>query len=80
MENGCLLCRTCHRAVHHTDWDIIIGSDGHPWLIPPADIDPMQNRYRPTTVEHSLAQPDPGRYPQRTRAVLRTAHAQLTSS
>ncbi|WP_030165133.1 MULTISPECIES: HNH endonuclease signature motif containing protein [Actinomycetes] len=42
LENGCLLCRTCHRAVHHTDWDIIMGSDGHPWLIPPADIDPMQ--------------------------------------
>ena len=42
LENGCLLCRTCHRAVHHTDWDVIMGDDGHPWLIPPADIDPQR--------------------------------------
>ncbi|WP_020104886.1 HNH endonuclease signature motif containing protein [Nocardia sp. 348MFTsu5.1] len=42
LENGCLLCRTCHMAVHHTDWDVIMGSDGHPWLIPPADIDPQR--------------------------------------
>ena len=42
LANGCLLCRTCHRAVHHTDWDITMGADGHPWLIPPADIDPTR--------------------------------------
>ncbi|MDV7132908.1 HNH endonuclease [Williamsia muralis] len=42
LANGCLLCRTCHRAVHHTDWDITMGTDGHPWLIPPADIDPTR--------------------------------------
>ncbi|CAM3075319.1 HNH endonuclease [Williamsia muralis] len=42
LANGCLLCRTCHRAVHHTDWDIVMGLDGHPWLIPPADIDPTR--------------------------------------
>ena len=42
LANGCLLCRTCHRAVHHTDWDIEMGTDGHPWLIPPADIDPTR--------------------------------------
>jgi hypothetical protein len=28
--------------VHNTDWDVIMGSDGHPWLIPPADIDPLR--------------------------------------
>ncbi len=42
LGNGCLLCRTCHRAVHHTDWDIIMGADRHPWLIPPTDIDPTR--------------------------------------
>ncbi|PVY29526.1 HNH endonuclease [Williamsia muralis] len=42
LRNGCLLCRTCHRAVHHTDWDIVMGTDGHPWLIPPTDIDPTR--------------------------------------
>jgi hypothetical protein len=42
LDNGCLLCRSCHRAVHHTDWDIIMGTDGHPWLVPPADTDPQR--------------------------------------
>ncbi|WP_028462659.1 HNH endonuclease signature motif containing protein [Nocardia sp. 348MFTsu5.1] len=42
LENGCLLCRTCHMAVHNTDWDVIMGDDGHPWLIPPADVDPLR--------------------------------------
>jgi hypothetical protein len=40
LHNGCLLCKTCHQAVHNTAWDVIMGADGHPWLIPPADIDP----------------------------------------
>jgi hypothetical protein len=39
LHNGCLLCKSCHQAVHNTDWDVIMGADGHPWLIPPADID-----------------------------------------
>jgi hypothetical protein len=42
LHNGCLLCKTCHQAVHNTDWDVIMGSDGHPWLVPPADIDPQR--------------------------------------
>ncbi|ORM36698.1 DUF222 domain-containing protein [Williamsia sp. 1135] len=42
LGNGCLLCRTCHRAIHNTGWEISMGSDGHPWLIPPADIDPQR--------------------------------------
>ena len=42
LHNGCLLCKTCHPAVHNTDWDVIMGADGHPWLIPPADIDPQR--------------------------------------
>ncbi|ORM32494.1 HNH endonuclease signature motif containing protein [Williamsia sp. 1135] len=42
LANGCLLCRTCHGAVHNTGWDVIMGSDGHPWLIPPVEMDPHQ--------------------------------------
>lgn len=42
LGNGCLLCRTCHRAVHTTGWEITMGSDGHPWLVPPAEIDPQR--------------------------------------
>ncbi|MGU3292308.1 DUF222 domain-containing protein, partial [Williamsia sp. M5A3_1d] len=40
VDNGCLLCRSCHTAVHTTGWDIVMGHDRHPWLIPPATIDP----------------------------------------
>ena len=56
LANGCLLCRTCHRAVHHTDWDITMGTDGHPWLIPPADIDPTRQplpAYNRRTLTHA---------------------------
>ena len=40
LDNGCLLCQRCHTQVHHHGWDIVIGYDRHPWLIPPATIDP----------------------------------------
>ncbi|MGU3293400.1 DUF222 domain-containing protein [Williamsia sp. M5A3_1d] len=42
VDNGCLLCRSCHVAVHTTGWDIVMGHDRHPWLIPPATIDPRR--------------------------------------
>ncbi|MDF3285601.1 hypothetical protein P3L18_28430, partial [Gordonia sp. N1V] len=37
-------CTSCHDDVHHHGWDIIIGFDRHPWLIPPASIDPKRRR------------------------------------
>jgi hypothetical protein len=40
LNNGCLLCPGCHADVHHHGWDITLGIDKHPWLIPPATIDP----------------------------------------
>ncbi|MDF3285596.1 HNH endonuclease, partial [Gordonia sp. N1V] len=36
LDNGCLLCSSCHDDVHRHGWDIIMGFDRHPWLIPPA--------------------------------------------
>ncbi|MHC3004715.1 HNH endonuclease [Gordonia sp. GN26] len=42
LDNGCLLCQRCHTQVHHNGWDIMMGFDRHPWLIPPADIDPRR--------------------------------------
>ena len=42
LDNGCLLCSSCHDDVHHHGWDIIMGFDRHPWLIPPASIDPKR--------------------------------------
>ncbi|SDU62403.1 HNH endonuclease [Gordonia westfalica] len=42
LDNGCLLCQRCHTQVHHNGWDIMMGFDRHPWLIPPADVDPRR--------------------------------------
>ncbi|ATD72276.1 MULTISPECIES: HNH endonuclease [Gordonia] len=42
LDNGCLLCQRCHSQVHHHGWAIMIGFDRHPWLIPPAHIDPQR--------------------------------------
>ncbi|OUC76731.1 HNH endonuclease [Gordonia lacunae] len=40
LDNGCLLCQRCHTQVHHHGWEIVMGFDRHPWLVPPATIDP----------------------------------------
>ncbi|MGC4964388.1 HNH endonuclease, partial [Gordonia sp. DT101] len=42
VANGCLLCPSCHADVHHNGWDVTIGLDKHPWLIPPATLDPRR--------------------------------------
>ncbi|MBD0863637.1 DUF222 domain-containing protein [Gordonia sp. zg691] len=42
LDNGCLLCQRCHTQVHHNGWDVVLGFDRHPWLIPPVDIDPQR--------------------------------------
>ncbi|MDT0220938.1 DUF222 domain-containing protein [Gordonia sp. AC31] len=42
LDNGCLLCQRCHTQVHHHGWQVVMGPDRHPWLIPPADIDPKR--------------------------------------
>ncbi len=59
LDNGCLLCTSCHDDVHHhadagsaasgpnQHWDIIMGFDRHPWLIPPASIDPIRRPVPP---------------------------------
>jgi len=40
LSNGCLLCPACHANIHHDGWDVVMGMDKHPWLIPPATVDP----------------------------------------
>ncbi|UPW11770.1 HNH endonuclease [Gordonia terrae] len=42
LDNGCLLCQRCHTQVHHHGWDVVMGFDRHPWLVPPATIDPRR--------------------------------------
>ncbi|UPW11680.1 HNH endonuclease [Gordonia terrae] len=42
LDNGCLLCQRCHTQMHHHGWDVVMGFDRHPWLVPPATIDPQR--------------------------------------
>ncbi|WP_035718113.1 HNH endonuclease [Gordonia terrae] len=53
LDNGCLLCQRCHTQVHHHGWDIVLGYDRHPWLVPPATIDP-QRRPRPAYYRRTM--------------------------
>lgn len=49
LTNGALLCGFHHHLIHHGDWQIRMGADGLPEVIPPAYIDPerkpLRNRY-----------------------------------
>ncbi|MEV7330463.1 DUF222 domain-containing protein [Micromonospora sp. NPDC093244] len=42
LANAVLLCGHHHRHVHHGDWAVRLGRDGHPEFIPPAWLDPEQ--------------------------------------
>ncbi|MEW2146196.1 DUF222 domain-containing protein [Micromonospora vinacea] len=42
LANAVLLCGHHHRHLHHSDWTIQLGGDGHPEFIPPAWLDPEQ--------------------------------------
>ena len=35
LDNGVLLCRLHHTAIHHGGWQVYLGPDRHPWFIPP---------------------------------------------
>lgn len=49
LNNLALLCAECHRDIHNTDWELLMGDDGHPYSIPPAEIDPER---RPVASYH----------------------------
>jgi hypothetical protein len=45
LDNGVLLCDTCHHRIHDNNWEIHIHGTGltaHVWFIPPAHIDPTR--------------------------------------
>jgi uncharacterized protein DUF222/HNH endonuclease len=58
LTNGCLLCGYHHRLIHKGDWQVNMGDDGHPYVIPPDWINPartpLRNNYR-----HPHWQPKP---------------------
>ncbi|MDO0974260.1 HNH endonuclease signature motif containing protein [Mycolicibacterium frederiksbergense] len=37
IDNGVLLCRLHHTAIHHGGWQVYLGPDRHPRFIPPHD-------------------------------------------
>ncbi|CAN7190889.1 HNH endonuclease signature motif containing protein [Mycolicibacterium frederiksbergense] len=37
IDNGVLLCRLHHTAIHHGGWQVYLGADRHPWFTPPHD-------------------------------------------
>ncbi|MEK8070487.1 HNH endonuclease signature motif containing protein [Rhodococcoides navarretei] len=53
MDNLVLLCGFHHRLMHHSDWEVFIGTDNHPWFVPPATVDP----YRQPRQSHARAGP-----------------------
>ncbi|MET7373382.1 HNH endonuclease signature motif containing protein [Micromonospora arida] len=42
LTNAVLLCGHHHRHLHHSDWTVQLGHDGHPEFVPPAWLDPEQ--------------------------------------
>ncbi|MGC5289264.1 DUF222 domain-containing protein [Micromonospora sp. DT231] len=40
LANAVLLCGYHHRHLHHSDWTVELGNDGHPQFTPPAWLDP----------------------------------------
>ena len=46
MNNLVLLCGFHHRLIHHSDWEVFIAADQHPWFVPPATVDPTRQPRR----------------------------------
>ncbi|WP_236254028.1 HNH endonuclease signature motif containing protein [Rhodococcus sp. NKCM2511] len=42
LNNLALVCGECHRLVHHGDWHLFMGDDGHPYAVPPESVDPRR--------------------------------------
>ncbi|MET8094778.1 DUF222 domain-containing protein [Micromonospora sp. NPDC005220] len=53
LDNAVLLCGHHHRHLHHSDWSVRLGGDGHPEFVPPAWLDPdrlpRRNQYHRRT-------------------------------
>ena len=46
LTNGVLLCRRHHTLIHKEQWQIRIGTDGHPEFLPPPELDPTRHPRR----------------------------------
>jgi hypothetical protein len=77
LDNGILLCTSCHHTIHKDDWHITTNGP-HVWFTPPAHIDPTRTPrpggrrrydYHPTTA--SPREPDPPAHGTQTRPVTK---------
>ncbi|MCA1005210.1 HNH endonuclease [Rhodococcus hoagii] len=42
LDNLVLLCRYHHQLLHHSHWEVKIGTDRKPWFTPPSTVDPYK--------------------------------------
>jgi Domain of unknown function (DUF222)/HNH endonuclease len=57
LDNGALLCGSHHRLIHHGEWQIRIGPDRLPEIVPPHRVDPQR---RPIRHQRHRQRPRPG--------------------
>jgi len=67
LANLVLLCTVHHRVIHHNGWDIVMGTDGHPWFLPPEWMDPLR-------------QPRPAHHRRNTPTAAPRSHRRKTRS
>ncbi|MCA1005620.1 HNH endonuclease [Rhodococcus hoagii] len=53
LDNLVLLCRYHHGLLHHSHWEVKIGTDRKPWFTPPSTVDP----YKKLIPAHNRAGP-----------------------
>jgi len=67
LENGVLLCRSCHTGIHDTGWEIATRK-GEVWFVPPPDVDakrrPLPGGRRRYQAEPSSGDDPPARGPE----------------
>lgn len=54
LDNGVLFCRCHHTLIHHSDWQVYLGPDRHPWFIPPHDPTGPEPQHLPSHARRTM--------------------------